>query len=114
MKGTVVNGDRPAITEADAQHEELSREALLDVYRCMERFSSTLLRDYLGQIRAAIEDGQRAGLFRDDINATTTAKIFFGALDEMATNWVLSHRRKSLESEADAVVDVFLNGARAR
>src|SRR6478736_5480475 len=67
----------------------------------MERFSSTLLQDYLGQIRAAIEDGQRAGLFRDDINATTTAKIFFGALDEMATNWVLSHRRKSLESEAD-------------
>jgi TetR/AcrR family fatty acid metabolism transcriptional regulator len=80
----------------------------------MERFSSTLLRDYLGQIRAAIEDGQRAGIFRDDINATTTAKIFFGALDEMATNWVLSHRRKSLESDADAVVDVFLNGARAR
>jgi TetR/AcrR family fatty acid metabolism transcriptional regulator len=80
----------------------------------MERFSSTLLRDYLGQIRAAIEDGQRARLFRDDINATTTAKIFFGALDEMATNWVLSHRRKSLESDADAVVDVFLNGARAR
>src|SRR3954468_17298066 len=79
----------------------------------MERFSSTLLRDYLGQIRAAIEDGQRAGLFRDDINATTTAKIFFGALDEMATNWVLSHRRKSLDSEAEAVVDVFLNGARA-
>jgi hypothetical protein len=32
----------------------------------------------------------------------------------MATNWVLSHRRKSLESDADAVVDVFLNGARAR
>src|SRR3954467_11922430 len=79
----------------------------------MERFSSTLLRDYLGQIRAAIEDGQRVGLFRDDINATTTAKIFFGALDEMATNWVLSQRRKSLEIDADAVVDVFLNGARA-
>src|SRR3954465_12430512 len=79
----------------------------------MERFSSTLLRDYLGQIRAAIEDGQRAGLFRDDINATTAAKIFFGALDEMATNWVLSQRRKSLETDADAVVDVFLNGARA-
>src|SRR5215210_2214811 len=40
----------------------------------MERFSSTLLRDYLGQIRAAIEDGQRAGLFRADLNATTAAK----------------------------------------
>jgi len=37
MKGTVVNGDRPAVAEAEAQHEGLSREALFDVYRCMVR-----------------------------------------------------------------------------
>ena len=80
----------------------------------MERFSSTLLRDYLGQIRAAIEDGQQQGLFRADLNATAVAKMFFGALDEMATNWILSRRRYSLESDADAVVDIFLNGSRAR
>jgi TetR/AcrR family fatty acid metabolism transcriptional regulator len=80
----------------------------------MERFSSTLLRDYLGQIRAAIEDGQRSGLFRADLRATAAAKMFFGALDEMATNWILSRRRYSLESEADVVVDMFLNGTRAR
>jgi TetR/AcrR family fatty acid metabolism transcriptional regulator len=80
----------------------------------MERFSATLLRDYLGQIRAAIADGQHTGVFRDDINATTAAKMFFGALDEMATNWILSHRRRPLESDADLVVDLFLNGARAR
>src|SRR3954463_4732734 len=80
----------------------------------MERFSSTLLRDYLGQIRAAIADGQQAGLFRTDLNATTAAKMFFGALDEMATNWILSRRRRPLEADADAVVDLFLNGARAR
>ena len=80
----------------------------------MERFSSTLLRDYLGQIRAAIEDGQEQGLFRTDVNATAVAKMFFGALDEMATNWILSRRRRSLESDADAVVDIFLDGTRAR
>lgn len=80
----------------------------------MERFSSTLLRDYLGQIRAAIEQGQREGLFRTDLNATAAAKMFFGALDEMATNWILSRRRYSLESDADTVVDIFLNGSRAR
>src|ERR1700722_6187751 len=80
----------------------------------MERFSSTLLRDYLGLIRAAIADGQRAGLFRNDIKATVAAKMFFGALDEMATNWILSRRRYSLEADADAIVDLFVNGARAR
>ena len=80
----------------------------------MERFSATLLRDYLGLIRDAIADGQRAGVLRSDIKATAAAKMFFGALDEMATNWILSRRRYSLEADADAVVDLFINGARAR
>src|SRR6476659_851218 len=64
----------------------------------MERFSSSHLRDYLGLIREAIADGQRAGVFRDDIKATVAAKMLFGALDEMAMNWILSKRRYSLES----------------
>ena len=80
----------------------------------MERFSATLLRDYLGLIRDAIADGQRAGIFRTDIKATVAAKIFFGALDEMATNWILSRRRYALEADADTVVELFVNGARAR
>jgi len=80
----------------------------------MERFSSTLLRDYLGMIREAIESGQRHKLFRADVKATVAAKMFFGVLDEMATNWILSRRRYSLEADADAVVDLFLNGARRR
>src|SRR3954447_10938793 len=80
----------------------------------MERFSSTLLRDYLGLIREAIADGQREGLFRADLKATVIAKMLFGALDEMATNWILSRRRYSLEPDADAVVDLIINGARAR
>jgi len=80
----------------------------------MERFSATLLRDYLGLIRDAIADGQAAGLFRPELKPTRTAKMIFGALDEMATNWILSRRRYSLEADADAVIDLFLNGARAR
>lgn len=87
---------------------------LRQTVKFMERFSATLLRDYLGQIRAAIEDGQQQGLFRPDLNVTAAAKMFFGALDEMATNWILSRRRYNLESDADAVVDIFLDGARSR
>src|SRR5882672_4530620 len=80
----------------------------------MERFSATLLRDYLGLIREAIADGQREGVFRADVKATAMAKMLFGALDEMATNWILSRRRYSLEADADIVVDLFINGAQAR
>ena len=57
--------------------------------------------------------GQETNI-RADINATVAAKMFFGALDEMATNWILSHRGYSLEADADTVVDLFVNGARTR
>jgi TetR/AcrR family transcriptional regulator, fatty acid metabolism regulator protein len=76
----------------------------------MEQFSSTYLRDYLGVIRETIADGQRTRVFRNGINPTIAAKVFFGALDEMATNWILSKRRYSLASEVDAVVDLFIGG----
>ena len=71
-------------------------------------------RDYFKLIRQAIADGQQSGAFRKDISATTATKIFFGALDEMATNWVLSRRKYDLNAEADAVVDLFINGVRRR
>jgi TetR/AcrR family fatty acid metabolism transcriptional regulator len=38
--------------------------------------------------------------------------MFFGALDEMATNWILSRRRYSLEGDAEPVLDLFLSGVR--
>ncbi|MCX6544841.1 MAG: TetR/AcrR family transcriptional regulator [Acidobacteria bacterium] len=78
----------------------------------MERFSSTLLREYLGIIRGVIADGQSAGVFRQDVKATTVAKILFGALDEMATNWILSRRRYALTADANEVVDLLVGGLR--
>jgi TetR/AcrR family fatty acid metabolism transcriptional regulator len=79
----------------------------------MERLSSTLLREYLGIIRSIIVEGQKSGVFRRELNATLAAKLFFGGLDEMATNWILSRRKYALASEADAIVDLFVNGAAA-
>jgi TetR/AcrR family transcriptional regulator, fatty acid metabolism regulator protein len=79
----------------------------------MERFSATLVREYLGIIRGIIVAGQGTGAFRREINATLAAKLFFGGLDEMATNWILSTRKYSLVSQADAIVDLFVNGAGA-
>src|SRR3954464_13106089 len=79
----------------------------------MERFSTTALREYLGIIREVIVEGQATGAFRPDINPTLAAKLFFGGLDEMATNWVLSRRKYSLAAEADAIVDIFIGGLQA-
>ena len=76
----------------------------------MERFSATYLREYIGIIRDVIAEGQAKGIFRKQVNPTLAAKMFFGALDEMATNWILSRRKYSLAAEAGAVVDLFVGG----
>jgi len=76
----------------------------------MEEFSAAGFAEYLDLIRSTIEDGQAAGLFRPQLNAKLLAKILFGALDEMATNWILSKRRYKLAPMAEQVLDIFLNG----
>lgn len=79
----------------------------------MEEFSAAGFAEYLMLIRSTFEEGQHAGLFRADLNARVVAKVLFGALDEMATNWILSKRRYKLAPMADQVLDIFLNGVRA-
>ena len=76
----------------------------------MEEFSAAGFGEYLGLIRSTFEEGQRQGVFRKNLNATVVSKILFGALDEMATNWILSRRRYELGAMAELVMEVFLNG----
>jgi TetR/AcrR family fatty acid metabolism transcriptional regulator len=80
----------------------------------MEEFSAAGFAEYLALIRSTFEEGQRAGVFRADLNSNVVAKILFGALDEMATNWILSKRRYKLAPMADEVLDIFLNGVNKR
>src|ERR687884_1027784 len=79
----------------------------------MEEFSAAGLAEYLGLIREVFEEGQVAGVFRKGLNAKLVAKVLFGALDEMATNWILSRRRYKLAPLADEVLDIFLGGVSA-
>jgi len=76
----------------------------------MERFSATQLREYLGIIRDIVADGQARQVFRRDVNPTLAAKLIFGAIDEMATNWILSRRRYALAADSDAIVDFLVGG----
>jgi TetR/AcrR family fatty acid metabolism transcriptional regulator len=129
MKEAITDGRRSvgALTDPVARLREIARlhlgrlgrdRALAVVFQVelrqstkfMERFSSTQLREYLGIIRSVIADGQARQVFRSQISPTLAAKLFFGALDEMATNWILSRRKYSLPAEADAIVDMFVGG----
>lgn len=79
----------------------------------MEQFSETRVSEYLDLIRSVILEGQRAGCFRQSLDANVASKVFFGALDEMVTNWVLSRKTYDLRSTADTVIDLYFNGVTA-
>ncbi len=76
----------------------------------MEEFSASGFADYLDIIRQAIEEGQETGIFRTDFKPIVGAKILYGALDEMVTNWVLSKKSYRLKPMADEVLKVFFGG----
>ena len=129
MKETIAEG-QATLAEVKDPRERLRRIARLHLERMgrdrdlavvfqvelrqstkfMERFSSTYLRAYLGIIRDTIAAGQASGAFRKNFNPTIAAKALFGALDEMATNWILTPRKYPLAAQADEVIDLFLNG----
>ncbi len=79
----------------------------------MQEFSAAGFGEYLEIIRRTIDEGQRAGELRDDIKPVVAAKMLYGALDEMVTNWVLSKKRYPLRPLAGEVMKVFFGGLRA-
>ena len=76
----------------------------------MEEFSGGGFAEYLDIIRHTISEGQKSGVFRADLKPITAAKILYGALDEMVTNWILSKRAYPLAPMADEVLKVFFGG----
>ncbi|MGD9629560.1 MAG: TetR/AcrR family transcriptional regulator [Pyrinomonadaceae bacterium] len=80
----------------------------------MKEFSAAGFASYLDIIKATIEEGQKHGVFRSDIKPIVCAKILYGSLDEMVTNWILSENRYPLAPMADEVLKIFLGGILAK
>jgi len=80
----------------------------------MQEFSAAGFGEYLDIIRTTIADGQKSGEFRTDIKPVVAAKILYGALDEMVTNWVLSNKSYPLLPMAGEVMKIFLGGITKR
>ncbi len=76
----------------------------------MEEFSAAGFAEYLDVIRETFAEGQASGAFRADMKPVVCAKILYGALDEMVTNWILSKKSYPLGPMADEVLKVFFGG----
>ena len=94
--------DQAIITQVELRHS----------LHFMDQLSRAQVGEYLEIIGKAVVQGQESGEFRADLDPVFAAKAIFGVLDEMATDWVLSHRNTRLESKTSAVFDFIWAGLR--
>jgi TetR/AcrR family fatty acid metabolism transcriptional regulator len=68
---------------------------------------------YFDLIASVLEEGIAAGQVRPDLPVKIATKTLFGAMDQLATSWVLGKRAYRLTDSAEAVATIFLQGVRA-
>lgn len=72
--------------------------------------SGSEVNEYFSLITSVLEEGIVSGAFRIGLPIKAATKTLFGAMDQMATSWVLGKRNYRLSDTADAVMEIFLNG----
>lgn len=71
---------------------------------------SQIMKDYFGIIDRIVAEGQKAGVFRDDLNPRLVRNLIFGTLDQNVTAWVLSGRKHGLTALAKPTFQLFAEG----
>lgn len=57
--------------------------------RFMKEYSPQAFAKYLSLVGGILEEGQRKGIFRKDLDPGVFRRALFGAIDELAREWVL-------------------------
>lgn len=65
---------------------------------------------YFDLIGSVLQEGVAAGAFRPDLPVKVATKMLFGAMDQIATSWVLGKRGYRLADAAEPVATIFLKG----
>ena len=78
----------------------------------MKDYKNKQFANYLNMIGEIFESGVKSGEFVKDLNIILAKHSFFGAIDEIATQWVLlsETKRFNLESSLIAFTQIFLRG----
>jgi TetR/AcrR family fatty acid metabolism transcriptional regulator len=94
-------------------------ENLAEVFQVELRQSEKFLKDYHNQkfidylniIATILNEGIKAGFFRIDIKVDILKVMIFGAIDEVARQWILGANAKySLEEAAQQVSKLIIDG----
>ena len=98
------------VRENPAAAEVLQIELRLS-NKFLKQYRPEKLWAYLGVFGQIVREGQALGVFREDVDPFISSWAFFGAMDEIAMQWVLSRtERVSLDEAAVQVADIFIRG----
>lgn len=77
----------------------------------IKEYANQKFFDYLNIVQGIIEDGQKQGLFRPEADAQILKRAIFGAVDEMALEWILMKKKRyTLDDSAEQLGELFLRG----
>ena len=77
----------------------------------MKEYEGGKFSDYLNIVRSIIEEGQEKGIFRSDLEPRILRRAIFGAVDELALEWLLMRKKKySLDDCSQQIGEMFIKG----
>jgi len=99
------------LVEENRNLAEVIQVELRQSNKFMREYKGSKFLDYLNIISSVIREGQKQGVFRNDILPGIAKRALFGALDEMALHFVLTKKSKySLKETAEQMSHIFLGG----
>src|SRR3972149_3208995 len=99
------------------RHPELAEVVQVEQRQGQKFFrgaSAHEISSYFALIGSVLEGGVAEGRLRPTLPVKIATKTLFGAMDQMATSWVLGKRGYQLADTADAGADIFLQGVAVR
>jgi TetR/AcrR family fatty acid metabolism transcriptional regulator len=98
------------VLEENPELAEVVQVELRQGHKFFRGASAHEVSAYFDVIHDVLEEGAAAGLIRRDLPLKVATKMLFGAMDQMATSWVLGKRGSRLTEATEPVATVFLRG----
>jgi len=102
-----------SVLESNPDLAEVVQVELRQGHKFFRGASADEISAYFALIGGVLEEGIAAGQIRRDVPVKLATKMLFGAMDQVATSWVLGKRAYRLSDAAEAVAAIFLKGVLA-
>ena len=98
------------VLEANPALAEVVQVELRQGHKFFRGASAHEVSAYFDLIGSVLDEGVAAGLLRKDLPIKIATKVLFGAMDQVATSWVLGKRAYRLVDASEAVATIFIKG----